>query len=147
MARPTIADVRALALALPETVERPTDGAPAFYVRKALYARVLDDERIAVKVTLDQRDELLEARPDVFSVTPQVMAHPLVVVSLAAITRAMLDDVLFEAWRQSAPPAITRHPAGQRAASSAGRAASPSTSRPASPAKRPKAPRARRDRR
>lgn len=142
-----VADVRKIALGFPEATEKPCDGTPGFYVRKQLFARVLDDAEIIVHVELDQRDALLEMAPEMFHVTPHYMVHPWVIVRLAAIEPGRLDDLLFEAWRQCAPPAISRHPAGSRAASSAGRATSRSESRPASPAKRPRGPRARPGRR
>ena len=103
-------DVRTIALGLPEARE----ASGAFTVRKVEFARLLDDGEVAVHVDLDERDRLLEAEPEIFRVTPRVMAHPFVVVRLAAIDRDRLDDLLFEAWRRCAPPAISRHPAGSR---------------------------------
>lgn len=110
----SIAEVRKIALGFPETREKPCYGTPGFYVRKHLFARVLDDAQVVVRVDFDQRDALLEREPDIFHVTPHYMAHPWVIVRLGAIDRGRLDDVLFEAWRQCAPPALSRHPAGSR---------------------------------
>ena len=112
-----VADVRKIALGFAETREKPCDGTPGFYVRKHLFARVLDDAQVVVRVDFDQRDALLEMEPAIFHVTPQYMTEPWVIVRLAAIDRDRLDDVLFEAWRQCAPPALSRHPAGSRKAS------------------------------
>lgn len=106
----TAGDVRSIALGFPEARE----AAGAFTVRKAVFARLLDDAEVALHVDLDERDRLLEADPDTFRVTPRFMTEPFVVVRLARIDRARLDDLLFEAWRRCAPPAISRHPAGSR---------------------------------
>jgi hypothetical protein len=110
----SIADVRKIALGFPETVEKPCHGTPGFYVRKHLFARVLDDAQVVVHVDFDQRDALLETEPETFHVTPHYMTEPWVIVRLGAIERGRLDDLLFEAWRQCAPPALSRHPAGSR---------------------------------
>ena len=96
--------VRELALALPAAEERLSYGTPAFFVRGTLFARMREDgETLVVKVDLDQRDAMIEAAPAIFLVTPHYQGHPLVLVRLAAIDRAMLHDVLIAAWRQAAP--------------------------------------------
>ena len=106
----TAADVRRIALGFPEARE----ASGGFTVRKVEFARLLDDGEVAVLVDLDERDRLLEEAPETFRVTPRFMAHPFVVVRLAAIDRDRLDDLLFDAWRRCAPSAISRHPAGSR---------------------------------
>jgi hypothetical protein len=75
MARPTIAVVRALALALPDTEERPSYGTPGFRVRDRLFARALDEDRVVVKMSLDHRDVVL-VEPAIFSVTDHYRPHP-----------------------------------------------------------------------
>jgi hypothetical protein len=99
----TLADVRRAALALPDTEERPSYGTPGFRVRDKLFARVLDDEALVVKVDLAWRDAIVAGSPDVFYVTPHYQGYPWVVVRLGAIDRARLRDVLAEAWQLAAP--------------------------------------------
>jgi hypothetical protein len=96
--RTTVATVRALALALHGTIEKPSYGTPGFRVADKLYARVLDADRIVVRMTLDHRDVAIEAEPAIFSVTPHYLAHPWVIVALTATTRARLADILHDAW-------------------------------------------------
>jgi len=99
----TVDDVRALALALPGTTERPSYGTPGFRVHDKLFARVLDDETIVAKVDLEWRDDLVLGSPDVFHVTPHYQSHPWVVVRLPAITREQLSEVLASACELATP--------------------------------------------
>jgi hypothetical protein len=100
--RPSIATVRELALELPGTAEKPSYGTPGFRVRDKLFARVLDDDRIVVRMSLDQRDVAVAAERAIFSVTPHYLAHPWVIVALAAVDRARLADILRDAWAMRA---------------------------------------------
>jgi hypothetical protein len=99
----TVADVRAIALAMPDTEERPSYGTPGFRVRDKLFARVLDDDALVVKVDLAWRDAIVAGSPGVFYVTPHYAGYPWVVVRLGAIGRAQLREVLFEARRLAEP--------------------------------------------
>jgi hypothetical protein len=92
------ATVRELALALPGVVEKPSYGTPGFRVKNKLFARVLDDDRVVVRMSLDHRDAAIEAEPAIFGVTPHYLAYPWVIVSLASVTRARLADILHDAW-------------------------------------------------
>jgi hypothetical protein len=99
--------LRALALALPETSERPCYGTPGFYVRKKLFARLLDDGKtVAVRCDFEERDALLEAAPEVFQLTPHYLNYPMVLARLPAIGRRDLHERLVEAWRFVAPPKL-----------------------------------------
>ena len=104
-----VSDVRTIALGFPEAREKPFDGTPGFYVRRNLFAHVLDDDQVAVYVAFDRRDAFLEEEPEVFRVTPRYMTEPFVIVRLGAIERKRLDEVLFEAWKRCAPPGLSRH--------------------------------------
>jgi hypothetical protein len=100
----TAKTVRALALALPETSEKPCYGTPGFYVKKKLFARLLPDPTVlAVRVDPSEREALLEVAPAVFFVTPHYEGWPMVLVRLPRIERADLEERLVEAWRFMAP--------------------------------------------
>jgi hypothetical protein len=103
-----IEDVRELALALPDTSEKPSYGTPGFRVADKLFARVLDDfASIVVFVDLDQREMLVASQPQIFSVTPHYQGYPMVIVQLATVGRGLLADLLEEAWRLRAPARLT----------------------------------------
>ena len=101
---PTCKTVRALALKLPETSEKPCYGTPGFYVKKKLFARMLPDGKtLAVKVDLNEREGLLAAAPDVFYLTPHYQPWPMVLVRLDRVERDDLKERVVEAWRFEAP--------------------------------------------
>jgi hypothetical protein len=106
----TVAHVRKLALAMPDTAERPSYGTPGFRVKDRLFARVLDDETIVVKVDLAWRDGIVRGSPDVFYVTPHYQPYPWVIVRLGAIDIARLGEILAAAREVEAgqPPARKR---------------------------------------
>lgn len=96
--------VRALALALPETSEKPCYGTPGFYVNGKLFARVLPDgQTVAVRVDLAEREALLAVAPGVFFLTPHYEGWPMVLIRLARVARGDLEERLVEAWRFMAP--------------------------------------------
>ena len=96
--------VRRIALELPDTSEKLCFGTPAFYVKKTLFARLLDDgDSVVVKMPFEQRDAAVESLPEVFAVTPHYQAYPMVIVRLGAVAEPLLRDVLLGAWTMSAP--------------------------------------------
>ena len=57
-------DVRELALALPETTEKPSYGTPGFRVGDRLFARLHQDgESLVVWVDMDEREALAHTEP------------------------------------------------------------------------------------
>ena len=100
----TCKTVRSLALALPETSEKPCYGTPGFYVKRKLFARMLPDGKtLAVKVDPNEREGLLAAAPDVFYLTPHYAGWPMVLVRLDRVERDDLKERVLEAWRFEAP--------------------------------------------
>lgn len=97
-------DVREIALALPAVTEGLSYGTPAFRVKKHFLARMREDgETLAVRISMDQRDLLLDADPEVFFITDHYAGHPAILVRLTRTTRAQLKDLLEDAWRERAP--------------------------------------------
>ena len=112
----THAEVRELALALPEAEEKPSYGTPGFKVKNKLFARLREDgETLVVKVSFDQRKAMLAQAPETFVVTPHYQDHPMVLVVLKAVDRELLREVLAEAWRLSAPPSVLKRVAAAQA--------------------------------
>ena len=106
----TLADVRALALALPHTIERPSYGTPGFRVKDRLFARIWDGDEDDVLVLwtggTDEKEGLVAADPARFFTTPHYDGHPHVLVRLARIDRDELADLLDDAWRVRAPKRV-----------------------------------------
>jgi hypothetical protein len=121
----TQADVRRIALALPETVEAENDFAFSVPVKGKLkgYAwvwkeridpkkpRVPNPGVLAVRVAnLPQREALLSADPVKFFTEPHYNGFPAVLVRLEAVTRADLRVLLKEAWACQAPRDLLETP-------------------------------------
>ena len=114
----TQADVRRIALSLPDTEESKTDF--AFSVLNKGKAkgfawvwkervnpkkpRVPNSDVLAVRVAnLGQKDALLAADSKRFFTEPHYAGFPAVLVRLAAVTTADLKILLADAWRCQAP--------------------------------------------
>ncbi|MES2692356.1 MAG: MmcQ/YjbR family DNA-binding protein [Verrucomicrobiota bacterium] len=96
----TLADVRRIALSLPETREAPCYGRPGFYVQKKIFACLREDgETLAVTYPKTERDELIDRHPDVFFYTDHYVKYDWVVLNLFAISSDLLRDTLADAWR------------------------------------------------
>jgi hypothetical protein len=119
----TQADVRRIALSLPETEEE--SGRFAFSVlsggkRKGFAwvwlerpapkkPRVPNPEVLAVRVAnLGEKDLMIQAEPAKFFTEPHYNGYPAVLVRLAAVSAAELRPLLEEAWRCQAPATLVR---------------------------------------
>jgi hypothetical protein len=97
-------DVRAIALSLPETEERPSYGTPGFRVKDRLFARIREPGVLVLWVADEgEKDFLLRAEPDKFFTTPHYDGYPSVLVRLGAVDREELRELLTDAWRVRAP--------------------------------------------
>jgi hypothetical protein len=109
-------DVRELALALPETTEKPSYGMPGFRVKDRLFARIREEPGVLAVwcESLDEKEFLIGAEPAKFFTTPHYDGHPMVLVHLPAVDREELAELLAESWRLRAPKRLAaRHdPAG-----------------------------------
>ncbi len=114
----TQADVRRIALSLPETEEAPDRF--AFSVRNngklkgfvwvwlervaPKKARVPQPNVIAVRVAnLDDKEFLLASDPERFFTEPHYNGYPAVLVRLPNVTAPKLRSIITEAWRCQAP--------------------------------------------
>jgi hypothetical protein len=125
-----LARVRAACLALPEVVERPSHGSPAFFVRgKRCFVMVMDDHhgdgRFALWCAAPEgmQKMLVEADPDKFFVPPYVGHRGWLGVRLdRGLDWDELAGICEDAWAEIAPPtlvataiAASRPPAGSEA--------------------------------
>ncbi len=103
---PDAADVRAIALSLPETTEQGAWGNPTFRVRGKIFAALSgDDASIGVKCPREERDELITAEPGKFFIRAghDEKFHWLRVRLAALEDTGELRDILVDSWRQAAP--------------------------------------------
>ncbi|KUL37926.1 hypothetical protein ADL22_19745 [Streptomyces sp. NRRL F-4489] len=99
------ADVRRIALELPQTVEKEAWGMPTFRVAGKMFLTVPDDETsVAVRCPIHERAELIAAEPEKFWVPPHEAGSHWVRVRLAALDDVNeLRDILVDSWKQAAP--------------------------------------------
>jgi len=100
----TFEQVRAIALGFPGVEERPShDARPAFRTKKRgiVYARPEPDV-IVVWMLIEVRDALCTEQPAVFFITDHYRDYPYVLVRLKAVTRALLAELIEDAWRAAA---------------------------------------------
>ncbi len=99
----TMQTVRERALAMPGVEEGVCFGTPAFYLRKKLMLRLCEDgENLVVKFPVEDREEIIERQPDVFSMTDHYRDHPVILVNLLAVSPRMLGELVVAAWRMLA---------------------------------------------
>jgi len=101
----TESDVRRIALALPETTERPSYGTPGFRVRDRLFARIHQDGGILVLWCAHdlEKESLIESEPEIFFTTRHYDGYPLVLARMSAIGPGELEALLAAAWYVRAP--------------------------------------------
>ena len=72
-------------------------------------SRVPNRGVLAVRVAdIEEKDMLLAARPAALFTEPHYAGYPAVLVRLAAIDPSELEELLVNAWRCQAPPALVR---------------------------------------
>ena len=101
----TFDDVRRLATALPEVEERLTwDTDITFRVRDKIFAIGGERaDRVSIKAGLETQAELLEMDPRTFAKSAYVGRFGWVTVDLARVDPALLESLLRDAWRRTAP--------------------------------------------
>ncbi len=96
----TESDVRELALALPDTTEKPSYGTPGFRVRDKLFARIREEGVLVIWCeSLEEKDFLIEGDPAKFFTTSHYDGYLNVLVRLANVDREELRELLAESWR------------------------------------------------
>jgi hypothetical protein len=102
---PTFDDVRSISLALPEVEEHVTWGTDVnFRVRNKMF--VIGGEgadQVSIKASLDVQTDLLDLDPEMFSKAAYVGRFGWVNVQLGRVDRALLEKLLRDAWRRTAP--------------------------------------------
>src|SRR5688572_14088741 len=117
-------DVRRLALALPETTERPAYGSPAWRVKDKLFVweRPLRKADLAALGDAAPDGPILGARVEhlvakvamladpsgTFFTTPHFDGYPIVLAQLERLSAEELEEVVVEAWLARAPERLAQ---------------------------------------
>jgi hypothetical protein len=106
----TDADVRKIALSLPETTERPTYGkSPGFRVKDKLFLRIRTEAEGGLVVfvsDLGEKEALLQSEPKKFFTTPDYDGYATILVNLEAVGVRELRELITESWRLKAPKRV-----------------------------------------
>jgi hypothetical protein len=101
--------VRALALALPGTVESTSYGTPSFKVAGKFLTRLHQDgHSLVVKIGMDEREMLMAAEPEIFYITDHYRAYPAMLVRLDRVPEDTLARLLEQSWREIAPKRLVK---------------------------------------
>jgi hypothetical protein len=120
----TFADVRDIALSMPEVSETTSWGMPTFKAGKTTFAVEphprpdVVPNSLGVPVSFAERTRLLASRPDVYYLTDHWRKYPGVLLRLSSIGRDELREILSAAWHyameRQTPAKKTRRKAGMR---------------------------------
>lgn len=101
----TFDDVRSIAIALPEVEEKLTWVTDVtFRIRDKIFVIGADgSDGISLKATLPVQTDLIDLDPETFTPAPYVGRYGWVHVKLERIDRALLEKLLRDAWRATAP--------------------------------------------
>lgn len=101
-------EVCALAFALPGVEDGISYGTPALKVRGKLLARFREDGETLVlfDVGFDEREALIDSRPDVFHFTDHYRDWPIVLARLPATAPDDVRGLIERSWRLRAPKRV-----------------------------------------
>jgi hypothetical protein len=96
--------VRKIGLALPEVEESTSYGARSLKVRGLLLTcpainKSAEPGSLAVRISFEDRDELIAAAPDIYYITDHYAPYPSVLVRLSRIRTDALRDLLQMSWK------------------------------------------------
>jgi hypothetical protein len=95
-------DVREIALALPGVEDGTSYGTPALKRKKKLMIRLKEDgETVVMIVGFDNRELLMNARPEAFFITDHYRNYPSVLMRMAKVSVGEAKDVVGMTWRQA----------------------------------------------
>ena len=105
----TYEELKALALAFPETVEGRSYGKPSFLSFGKFLTRLRsEDNSLVLHCTFDEREMLMEAEPATFHITPHYKDYPSVLARIESLHPGSLRNFLERRWRKIATRAMVK---------------------------------------
>lgn len=105
----TSAGVRKIALSLPGVSEGTSFGTPGFKIGKKFLSRLKENgQDLVVRIGMDERELLMEMRPDTFYITDHYRGYPAMLVRLKSVDAATLRRLLVQSWRERAPARLVK---------------------------------------
>ncbi|MEA2235665.1 MAG: hypothetical protein QOC81_389 [Thermoanaerobaculia bacterium] len=101
--------IRDLAFKHPGVEDGTSYGTRALRVKGKFLARLKEDgESVVFRVGFDDRDLLLQTRPEVFYITDHYLGYPAVLMRLSAATAEEAADIVALAWGMVAPKRLQK---------------------------------------
>ncbi|MEO8301693.1 MAG: hypothetical protein ABI608_07865 [Rhizomicrobium sp.] len=113
------AEARKVILSIPGTDERLWFNQPSVFIHDRFLAKTHHKEdAVTLQVgSMEMRDMMLEAEPELFYITDHYRKFPFVLVRLSALTKTVLKEMLVgRAAQLAAMPPIKRRPKAKKAA-------------------------------
>jgi hypothetical protein len=96
--------IRELAFKHPGVEDGTSYGPRALRVKGKFLARLKEDgESCVFRVGFDERDLLMQTRPEVFYITDHYLGYPAVLMRMSAASAEEAADIVAMAWRMVAP--------------------------------------------
>jgi hypothetical protein len=113
----TAAQLKKIALAFPEALEKPSYGKPAYFIAKKFFTRYRaeDNSLVVVVDSMHTRDMMLELDPKTYFITDHYKDYPSVLVRMERITQDELRTMLERRWRKIAPKKLVKEMDDKRA--------------------------------
>lgn len=102
-------DVRRIALALPETTEKPWHGSPGFRVKDKGFLRIRSEAEgalVCFVADLEEKEALLASDQRKFFTTPHYDGYPTVLVRLEEVDVDELTELITDSWLNKAPKRV-----------------------------------------
>lgn len=96
------------AAGLPEVEVTTWYGTPALAVRGKGFCRVKDPDTVVVMVSLDEKEMLLQAAPEVYFETDHYKGWPAMLVRIRTIAAKDLSQRLKQSWLLKAPKSLVK---------------------------------------
>jgi hypothetical protein len=106
--QPAYAKLKAAAADLPEVEEAIWFGTPSLKVRGKGFARVKDADTVVLMASLEDKELLFEAAPDIFFETDHYKGWPAMLVRVHVISADELKHRLTIAWKLKAPKKLAK---------------------------------------
>lgn len=93
-----------IALKLPGVEEGTSYGTAALKIKGKFMARLKEDgQSVVFRVGFDERDLLMQTKPEVFFITDHYLGYPAVLLRLSAASKKEAADIVEMSWRFVAP--------------------------------------------
>src|ERR1039458_4416947 len=107
----TLESVRQIALSLVNVTEGTSYGTPAFFVKRALFARWRPEiDSLVLRVDFERRAAMMEEDPETYYITDHYLNYECVLARLARMVPDAMADLLRMAWKAAGARKATKSP-------------------------------------